>query len=161
MTDERDDVKPVVVDLQVASAAGGLPDRATVQRWVAAALRGAGLEGRGEVSVRIVDEAEGRSLNERYRGKASATNVLSFPAGESTLPLDSPLLGDIVLCAPVVLREAEDGGVAASDHWAHLLVHGTLHLIGYDHETDPEAEAMEALEIRILGAGGVANPYAS
>jgi probable rRNA maturation factor len=116
-----------------------------------------------EVSVRIVDEDEMRNLNRRYRGKDRSTNVLAFPAALDELPGlpagDASLLGDLVICAPVVVREAEQQGKAAADHWAHLLVHGFLHLVGFDHQSEDEAAAMEALEIRILADQGLGNPY--
>ncbi|HKK22196.1 MAG TPA: rRNA maturation RNase YbeY, partial [Pseudohaliea sp.] len=127
------------------------------ERWVAAALGGDG--GAAELTVRVVDEAEGRELNRRYRGKDYATNVLSFPAD---LPpgVDLPLLGDLVLCAPVVAREAAGQGKLEAHHWAHLTVHGVLHLLGEDHQGDAEAERMEAAERRILAGLGMPDPYA-
>lgn len=102
-----------------------------------------------------------RSLNCAFRGKDKPTNVLSFPAGDvAGLPADAPLpLGDIVICAGVVGAEAAAQGKTEDDHWAHMLVHGTLHLLGFDHETDAEAADMEALETRILGEHGIADPY--
>lgn len=114
-----------------------------------------------EVSVRVVDEDEGRRLNSQYRGKDKATNVLSFPTGDDlVLPENEPRpLGDLVLCAPVVAREALDQGKELASHWAHLLVHGTLHLLGYDHQQASDAAEMEALEISILAEQGVPNPY--
>ena len=113
------------------------------------------------MSVRIVDAAEIHALNSDYRGKDKPTNVLSFPAGDvAGLPADMPvLLGDVVICASVVREEAAAQGKAITDHWAHMLVHGTLHLLGYDHETETEAVEMEALETRILSEHGVADPY--
>ncbi|MDE2087017.1 MAG: rRNA maturation RNase YbeY, partial [Xanthomonadaceae bacterium] len=112
-----------------------------------------------ELSIRIVDADEGRELNRDYRGKDYATNVLSF---EADLPpeLKLPLIGDMVICSPVVAREAAEQGKRPRDHWAHLTVHGTLHLLGYDHIVAAEAEAMEALETRILAGLGIADPYA-
>jgi probable rRNA maturation factor len=111
-----------------------------------------------ELSVRIVDEPEMRELNARYRHKDYPTNVLSFPAG---LPpgVDVPLLGDIVICAPLVTREAAEQHKAPRAHWAHLLVHGTLHLLGHDHERARDAEVMEALERRILAGLKFPDPY--
>ena len=137
----------------------GLPSPVSFRRWVEAALRGAKRRKATELSIRIVDADEGRALNRDYRGKDYATNVLSFEAG---LPpeLKLPLIGDMVLCAPVVAREAVEQGKRARDHWAHLTVHGTLHLLGYDHLVEAEAEAMEALETRILAGLGIADPYA-
>lgn len=126
------------------------------QRWATAALDGR--RDRAEVCVRVVDEAEGAALNARYRGKAYPTNVLSFPA-ELPPELGVPLLGDLVLCAPVVLREAREQGKPAQAHWAHLTVHGMLHLLGFDHIDPDEAEAMEALERSILARCGYPDPY--
>lgn len=137
----------------------GIPSPASFRRWVEAALRGSRRRKAAELSIRIVDADEGRSLNRDYRGKDYATNVLSFEAG---LPPDMklPLIGDMVICAPVVAREAAEQGKHARDHWAHLTVHGTLHLLGHDHIVEAEAEAMEALETRILAGLGIADPYA-
>lgn len=148
------------LDLQLETTARGLPAADDFQRWALAALAGAGFGEPCEMSVRVVDVAESAALNETYRHKAGPTNVLSFPF--ETPPgvvLDAELLGDLVLCAPVVEREAAEQGKLASAHWAHLTVHGTLHLLGYDHLDDTEAEAMEALEIRILAGLGHPNPY--
>src|SRR5690606_7773710 len=112
-----------------------------------------------ELSIRIVDDAEARALNRDYRNRDYATNVLSFPAD---LPpgITVPLIGDIVLCAPVIAREAQEQGKALGDHYAHLAIHGVLHLLGFDHGTDAEAARMEALETRILAGLGIGNPYA-
>lgn len=149
--------------MQIACDADDLPAVATVQRWPAAVLEHLGhrLERDHEITVRIVGAGESRALNSRYRGRDKETNVLSFPAGESRGLPDGELLslGDLVLCAPVVAQEAEAQGKNAGSHWAHLLVHGTLHLLGYDHETDAGALQMEALEVAILAAAGVADPY--
>ena len=108
--------------------------------------------------MRVVDEPEMRALNARYRGKDYATNVLSFPA-ELPPGVELPLLGDIVVCAPVVAREAQEQHKRERWHWAHLMVHGTLHLLGHDHERPRQAAGMEAIERRILGALGIADPY--
>ena len=136
----------------------GIPAAASFRRWVAAALHGAQHDGTAELSIRIVDGREGRRLNHRYRRKDYATNVLSFPAD---LPpgIELPLLGDLVICAPVVAREAAEQGKPARDHWAHLTVHGVLHLLGHDHVEAAEARRMEALEIRVLADLGIPNPY--
>lgn len=152
------------VDLEISCEAEGLPDQSTVSRWIArAAAASTGLPAHAEVSVRIVDEDEMRELNRRYRGRDGATNVLAFPADLRRLPglPDSAavLLGDVVICAAVVAREAGEQGKSIGDHWAHLLVHGFLHLAGYDHESAADAEVMEALEIRILADQGLGNPY--
>ena len=137
----------------------GLPAAVSFRRWVAAALQGARRRKSAELSIRIVDTAEGRALNRDYRGKDYATNVLSFPA-ELPPGIDLPLIGDLAICAPVVLREAAEQSKLARDHWAHLTVHGVLHLLGHDHLEDAEAERMERLETRILAGLGIADPYA-
>ena len=137
----------------------GLPSPASFRQWVAAALRGARRRKPAEVAIRIVDTDEGQALNRDYRGKDYATNVLSFRA-ELPPGVDLPLIGDLAICAPVVAREANEQGKKPRDHWAHLTVHGTLHLLGYDHIENAQAEAMEALETRILAGLGIADPYA-
>ena len=155
----------VQVDVQVASGVSNVPEVSDIQKWLEQAISHVGTDATRdiEVSVRIVDEEEGRSLNKQFREQDNATNVLSFPlmdAGSAALPAAMPLaLGDIVICGPVVVREANEQGKDSSDHWAHMLVHGALHLFGYDHETDAQAAEMESLEARILVAGGVENPY--
>ncbi|SKB43378.1 rRNA maturation RNase YbeY [Luteibacter sp. 22Crub2.1] len=141
-----------------ATARKGVPAPASFRRWVEAALKGARRRKGTELSIRIVDAEEGQSLNLQYRGKDYATNVLSFPV-ELPPGVDLPLIGDLVICAPVVTREAAEQGKKAADHWAHLTVHGTLHLLGYDHIDDAEAETMEALETRVLAGLGIADPY--
>ena len=151
---------PALVHVGYAVPRAGLPSPASFRRWVEAALHGAKRRRATELSIRIVDADEGRALNRDYRGKDYATNVLSF---EADLPpgLKLPLIGDMVICAPVVAREAAEQGKQARDHWAHLTVHGVLHLLGYDHIEDGEAEVMEALERRILARLGIADPYAA
>jgi probable rRNA maturation factor len=141
-----------------ATSRRGVPAPASFRRWVEAALKGARRRKATEVSIRIVDADEGRALNLQYRGRDYATNVLSFPAD---LPpgLNLPLIGDLVICAPVVAREAAEQGKRLADHWAHLTIHGTLHLLGYDHIEEAEAEAMEGLETRVLAGLGIADPY--
>lgn len=136
----------------------GLPAAASFRRWTDAALTGARHRKPAEISLRIVGTREGRALNLRYRGKDYATNVLSFPA-ELPRGIQSPLLGDIVICASVVTREAREQSKSARDHYAHLTVHGVLHLLGFDHQNDKDAARMEALETRVLAALGVSNPY--
>ncbi len=142
-----------------AAPRAGVPSSASFRRWAEAALRGARRRKATELSIRIVDTAEGRALNRDYRGKDYATNVLSFPA-ELPPGVSLPLIGDLAICAPVVAREAAEQGKQPRDHWAHMTVHGVLHLLGYDHIEDAEAEAMEALETRILAGLGIADPYA-
>ncbi|MDR7191415.1 rRNA maturation RNase YbeY [Luteimonas terrae] len=139
----------------------GLPAAASFRRWAAAALSGRIRE--ADLAIRLVDEDEGRALNRHYRGKDYATNVLSFPAElPEGLPegVRLPLLGDLVLCAPVVAREAAEQGKPLNAHYAHLTVHGVLHLLGWDHEDDKDAEAMEQLERGILAGLGIDDPYA-
>ena len=154
----------VSVEVQVASSAVSVPGVQAIQGWVQAAVAQSGDDVPCEVSVRIVDEREARALNKRYRGTDKATNVLSFRAhgmdGLQIHPEVPRLLGDIVVCAPVVEREAAEQGKDVAAHWAHMLVHGALHLLGFDHEARDEATEMEALERRILAAGGVDDPYA-
>ena len=136
----------------------GLPAAASVRRWATAAL--VGQRRAIELAVRYVDSAEGRALNRDYRGKDYATNVLSFPVD---LPkgVRSPLLGDLVICAPVVALEALGQDKPLAHHHAHLVVHGVLHLLGMDHErSEADADAMEARERRILAGLGVPDPYA-
>lgn len=137
----------------------GLPASASFRRWIEAALRGAGRRKPAALAIRLVDADEGRALNRDYRGKDYATNVLSFPA-ELPPGVVLPLIGDLAICAPVVRREAAEQGKRERDHWAHLTVHGVLHLLGHDHIVEAEAEAMEALETRILSTLGIADPYA-
>jgi len=153
----------LVVDVQVACDDADIPAQADIHRWVeiAALQSGRPIEGDVEVAVRIVDADEIQTLNKLYREQDKATNVLSFPAGEiDGLPADADrLLGDVVVCAAVVAAEASEQGKKLDDHWGHMLVHGTLHLLGFDHETDAEALEMEQIEIRILALRNVKDPY--
>ena len=153
--------KRVLVDVFQACDDNTIPAADVVKNWIVLAANAAGHSSDIEVSVRIVDADESRALNHEYRGKDNPTNVLSFPAGRiEGLPDDVPVqLGDIVVCASVVGEEAIEQGKAIADHWAHMLVHGTLHLMGYDHETDAEAAEMEALETQILMKSGLKDPY--
>ena len=135
----------------------GLPTAASIAEWARAALAGSG-PGTAEVTVRLVDAAESAALNRRYRGKRGATNVLSFSYDGSR---GTPgLAGDLVICAPVVAREAREQGKPARAHWAHMVVHGIMHLRGYDHVHELDAQVMEALEIRVLRRLSIPNPYA-
>lgn len=151
------------VDVQIACNDPGIPSDDEIRSWVELAVDSAGTElnGQIEVAVRVVDADEIRTLNGQYRQQDNLTNVLSFPAGDShgLHGGDVLLLGDVVVCAAVVSAEAEAQGKKIADHWAHMLVHGALHLLGYDHEADSEAAAMERLETRILTGRGVADPY--
>ncbi|MEW9899383.1 rRNA maturation RNase YbeY [Chitinivorax sp. PXF-14] len=130
------------------------PTRPQLRQWVRAAL-----EGDAEIALRIVDAEEGQQLNRDYRGKDYATNVLTFVYDDMPEDAGLPLMGDIVLCDPVVRREAQEQGKTLHEHYAHLVVHGVLHLQGYDHEDDAEAELMEAREIEIVTKLGYDNPY--
>ena len=142
---EKSPSKRLNLTVQYACKATELPLRVQIRAWVRAALDVDGKKG-GEITVRLVDEEEGRALNRDYRGKDYATNVLSFPYDSEPL-----ICGDLVICAPVVEREARDQGKALDAHYAHLVVHGVLHLQGYDHETsDADAELMENKEAVLL-----------
>ncbi|MCR3903855.1 rRNA maturation RNase YbeY [Aeromonas hydrophila] len=147
----------VTLDLQLASAStDGLPSEAQLQSWLDGTILG--FQQEAEVTVRIVDEAESNELNLTYRGKDKPTNVLSFPF-EAPPGLELPLLGDLVICRQVVEHEAAEQGKPLMAHWAHMVVHGSLHLLGYDHIEDDEAEEMEALERDIMQELGFADPY--
>ena len=153
---------PERLDVAVAYAVPrkGVPAAASFRKWATVALRGRIRD--ADLAIRIVDAREGRALNRHYRGKDYATNVLSFPAElPEGLPegVRLPLLGDLVLCAPVVAREAREQRKPLSAHYAHLTVHGTLHLLGWNHEDEREAECMEALEREILAGMGIQDPY--
>jgi probable rRNA maturation factor len=163
---------PTVV-VQKASGASHLPSAAKIRAWAKLALAPSA---RGELTVRLVDEDESAALNSRYRGKAGPTNVLAFPSeaghalvapapppapagaapGESTDPTP---LGDVVICAAVVAREAREQGKPLEAHWAHMVLHGTLHLMGFDHETGRDAKAMERRERELLAGLGFDDPY--
>jgi len=150
------------VEVQLAADDESIPTADDIATWVNRAIDAAGNASNMEVSVRIVGADEMQQLNSEFRDQDKPTNVLSFPAGDlAGLPDEAERpLGDIVVCAAVVAAEAEQQGKTQSDHWAHMIVHGTLHLSGFDHENDSDAAAMESLEIQILGNYGVANPYA-
>lgn len=143
------------IQIQRRVAPAGVPAASALRGWASAALGDAV----GDVTVRIVDEAESHELNGRYRGKDKSTNVLSFPYDGDML--DMPILGDLVICAPVVQREAAEQGKDPRAHWAHMVVHGCLHLLGYDHEKDDEAEVMESRERQVLAELGFGDPYAA
>jgi probable rRNA maturation factor len=137
------------LSVQLASSLANLPTANQFRKWAKAALRVD-----TEATIRIVDEDEGRALNLAYRSKDYATNVLTFPLSETP-----HLIGDIVICAPVVTKEAAEQHKSLEAHFAHLTVHGVLHLHGYDHEDVHQAELMESIEIQILAKLGYANPY--
>ena len=145
------------LDIQRATDAAA-PDDAAFRRWCELALRQRSAD--SEMTIRLVDEPEARELNHTWRQKDYATNVLSFPADVPDEFLDIPLLGDLVICIAVVEREAAEQGKALEAHWAHLVIHGCLHLLGYDHIEDEEAEEMEALERTLLAELGHPDPYA-
>ncbi|MDE0790370.1 MAG: rRNA maturation RNase YbeY [Woeseiaceae bacterium] len=149
------------VDVQIAVEDESVPESGDIILWVSRAFQASGRGGEIEVLVRVVDETEMQKLNGEFRDQGKPTNVLAFPAGPiDGLPDDAELpLGDIVICAGVVRREAEEQNKAVSDHWAHMLVHGTLHLLGFDHINDSDTAVMENLEIQIMINHGIANPY--
>ena len=148
------------LDLQIAEKSPGFPEQALIEKWILATLSTAQISGDNQLTVRIVDEAEIKTLNETYRHKAGVTNVLSFPfEAPPDVPEMQVLLGDIVICAPVVQHEAQQQRKPVLNHWAHMIVHGTLHLLGYDHLSEQQAEQMETMEISILSEFGIPNPY--
>ncbi len=162
MTQPTTDADVLSVDVEIAwSEATNVPDVRDFEDWCRGAL--AATKARGdayELALRIVDANESQALNRRYRDRDRPTNVLSFPAGFAEAPPAEPLpLGDIVICGPSVLAEADAAGKAVREHWAHLVVHGVLHLTGYDHENEADALEMEALERQILDSWGIADPY--
>ncbi|MFU8896212.1 MAG: rRNA maturation RNase YbeY [Gammaproteobacteria bacterium] len=147
---------PLRIDVQVGGTRTGLPPVAKLRHWARSAL--AGRRRDAELSIRIVDAAESQALNRAYRGQDKPTNVLAFPAD---LPpeLELPLLGDLVICREVVEAEAAAQAKPPEAHWAHMVVHGTLHLLGFDHESATEAAIMEALETEIIADLGWPDPY--
>lgn len=149
------------IELELQNASGGraVPSRRQFAAWAAAALEG---QGAVSLAVRLVGVEEMRDLNARYRGRDTATNVLSFPVDipkAAAAGLDHRPLGDVVICAPVVESEAQEQGKEPAAHWAHLAIHGILHLLGHDHQREQEARAMESIEIRCLASFGFPNPY--
>ena len=154
-----------VVELQSDLPVAGLPAADRLQHWAQTAARLVG-GASGEITIRIVDAAEGQALNRNYRGKDYPTNVLSFPfQPPEGMPkamqaeLGERIIGDIAICAAVVERESKDQGKAVDAHWAHMVIHGVLHLLGHDHVEDAGAEIMEALEVQALDELGYPNPY--
>ena len=149
----------MIIDLQIAcEQESGLPTAEQIEQWATAAVQPQSDE--VEMTVRIVDEAESHALNLNYRGKDRPTNVLSFPF-ECPDEVELPLLGDLVICRQVVEREAQEQDKPLMAHWAHMVVHGSLHLLGYDHIKDDEAEEMESLETQIMIGLGFVDPYLS
>ncbi|AVP97348.1 rRNA maturation RNase YbeY [Ahniella affigens] len=147
-----------IVHLDVQVPKRGLPTRSDIESWVQAALRVARRRKPTELSIQILDREPAQAFNRDYRGRDYATNVLSFPV-ELPPGVKTPLIGDLVICAPVMADEAKAQGKALKQHFAHLCIHGVLHLLGYDHIEDADAEIMEALEIKALATLGIPNPY--
>lgn len=155
---------PLCVNLQVAVDGPEMPDGVDCERWVGATLAAAGRDVTGAVTIRLVTEQESAALNSTYRDKPGATNVLAFAGpeeiiGGATAGRALPELGDLAICLPVACREADEQGKPPVEHLAHLVVHGTLHLIGYDHQHAADAAHMESLEVGVLDGLGIANPY--
>ena len=150
----------IELDFQLEANFPHLPSEKLFYEWVEKTLELAQfkVDEPPQLTIRIVDETEGLELNQTWRHKNSATNVLSFPF-EAPPEVDIPLLGDIVICAPVVFKEALEQYKSIPDHFAHLTIHGVLHLLGFDHIEEDQAEEMEALEVEILNALDIANPY--
>lgn len=146
----------IYTEVQYASTAEEIPDQEQFKTWLEAALADRGRD--VEVVIRIVDEPESAELNQQFRQKTGPTNVLSFPV-QLPEPVTIDLIGDLVICGPVVLAEAKQQNKRCHDHWAHLVIHGVLHLLGYDHVEDAQAELMEAQEIFILKQLNINNPY--
>lgn len=144
------------IDVQYSSPDAALPDERKISYWAKTAL--SGFDNSSELCIRIVDEEEGARLNETWRHKTGPTNVLSFPA-DTLHEIVPRLLGDVVICAPVVEREASEQGKKPEDHWAHMVIHGTLHLLGYDHINETDAAAMEEKETSLLSELDIKNPY--
>jgi len=149
-------VSDTQIDVQYAVSADGMPGAELIRQWVAQALPAD--RAAAELTVRIVDEAEITALNRQYRGKDGPTNVLSFPY-EQIPGMAAALLGDVVICAPVVASESVAQDKPLEAHWAHMVIHGVLHLLGYDHHKDGEASRMEATEAELLDELGYASPY--
>ncbi|MDH3279707.1 MAG: rRNA maturation RNase YbeY [Gammaproteobacteria bacterium] len=145
------------ISIQVAATFRNLPADEALRRWAAAAYTEA-RNTDAQITIRIVDEAEMRTLNGRYRHVVKATNVLAF-IFEDPPDVSTDILGDVIICAPVVAREARESGLEPAAHWAHMVVHGVLHLCGFDHEREAEARYMEDLEGKVMSGLGFANPY--
>lgn len=146
----------IKVDIQRITSSKELPENRQIRNWIKKCLSFMQKED-AQLTVRIVDEEEGTRLNETWRNKNGPTNVLSFQYGDEQYT--DHFIGDMVLCAPVIFREAGEQNKSPESHWAHMIIHGTLHLLGYDHIKAEEAEEMESLEVRILESLGYKNPY--
>ncbi len=155
-TEEHDHLE---IDVQDASSCASVPSTVNLEIWIRRAL---GNAGRAVLTVRIVGETEGAALNERYRDARGATNVLAFPADEHLPPAmdEPPHIGDLVICAPVLEREARAQEKTLEAHWAHICIHGALHLAGFEHDADVSAELMETREVELLESLGFGDPYA-
>ncbi|MEX1081068.1 MAG: rRNA maturation RNase YbeY [Halofilum sp. (in: g-proteobacteria)] len=155
------------IEIQQADESADTPEPPDLRAWAEAALAAIaqpGIDADAELTIRVVGEEEGRALNRDFRGCDYPTNVLSFPFGEiepEALAEVGAYLGDLVICAPVVRREAAEQGKPLPAHWTHMVVHGVLHLAGYDHQDEDEAMDMEAQERRILAGLGLSDPYAA
>jgi len=147
-----------IVDLQLMVEDSQCPDQNQCEHIVLETLKMVGVTETKECTIRVVDQAESAELNEQYRKKQGATNVLSFPF-EAPIEIDIDLLGDLVICAPLVIEEATQQNKAVVMHWSHLIVHGCLHLLGYDHIDDGDANKMEGLERQIMKQLGYSDPY--
>ncbi|PHS29860.1 MAG: rRNA maturation RNase YbeY [Methylophaga sp.] len=148
----------VIVDLQNVCE-GNVPEQGLFQSWIEATIEQEGTDSSDcELSIRLVDEQESAELNSTYRKKSGPTNVLSFPF-DSSFPMEPRLLGDLIICTSIVEKEALEQNKTIQDHWAHMVVHGCLHLLAYDHMEDDEAEVMEALEVTILKTLLINDPY--
>ncbi len=146
------------VDIQIAVENQSIPEITEFQHWVALALENRMNE--AELCIRIVSSSESQELNKTWRGKDKPTNVLSFPF-EAPPGFTSAMIGDLAICAEVVATEAQEQNKSLTAHWAHMVIHGVLHLIGFDHIKDADAEEMEALEIQLLAQLDIPNPYIS
>ncbi|NOR70961.1 MAG: rRNA maturation RNase YbeY [Methylomarinum sp.] len=153
---KRNIVDMNVLDLQLVSESKNLPSQDQFQYWVDSVLKDDSQD--SEIVIRVVDEDEMTQFNEQYRNKTGSTNILSFPF-DAPDAVESDLLGDLLVCAAVVEREAQQQDKILEHHWAHMIVHGVLHLLGYDHIDDQDAEEMEALEVKILKTIKINNPY--
>lgn len=142
--------------LQKVSQAKSIPKKSLFKQWVTETLQGR--KEKGEITIRVVDEIESAHLNETFRHHHGPTNVLSFPF-VAPPKVKLALLGDLVICAPIVIKEAQEQDKDPVSHWAHLTIHGTLHLLGYDHLNDQDADRMEGIEIAIMKRLGFPNPY--